>query len=440
MSVVIPNALAQADRSHVVGALKLIAKKTPDQWLARGHPARGGQLPRTWQAVNGMSNQQVIEATAVAGPNHCIDGWSYASRAMSAVFAGDMHAARHLAYYAQLRAGMALLANLGVGVFNRVNFSISAGGAIIRVDTAPFNRPHGPGMGTHDAVWECLRVWALGVQTSRVFLDLVKIRGVSLRDCLLAIWPGYSAATAVTSLIDAWGVDLRRGKDEHVYRNISSYAPHALNQLPSQVSESLSFARNLWDLFEPSGSSSFDKLDRFLLRSMLHKQHRNLTNNRNYAAGGIGARYEQLPQSIRALTTNRFLTNQDEPGSPELLQLALATSKPAKALEMLARALLLLRAATSFTHTSLVEAGLDCAGDDLRPWIDQWASSRGLWSPAAPLDVPVALWDDVEIALRELHESQQPQPTSLNDWLSRAGKGLPTLQETERIAVWSLCA
>jgi hypothetical protein len=295
-------------------------------------------------------------------------------------------------------------------------------------------------LGTHDVVWEALKTWASEVPTSRALLDLLKFRGSSLRECLDAIWPGIPATGAATSLIEAWGLDLKRGKDEHVYRNISSYSPQAMNPLAPSIPGALNFVRDFWAMFEPTSGASFDQLDRFMLRSLLLKQHRTVLNDQNYATGAIAARYEELPSAIRTLASVEFLTNAQEPRRPSFLQLANATTRPAQPTEMLARAFLLLRAGTALTNNSLVEAGISCATGDMRPWIDPIAAARGFWPPTQPLSDPIDLWVDVELALLEFDESIVPEPTSLNDWMARTVKGLPTIYEAERIGVWSLGA
>lgn len=437
---IIAGVLATADRGHILRALSTFANKAPNQWCPAGHPASDGQLPKGWGQVLALPAAQVVEAVAASAPNHCIDGWSYASRALSALLAGDAHAARHLAYYAQLRAGLSILANLGVGVFNRTNFVVTSAGVVTRLDQPPPKKANGPGMGTHDIVWEALKEWTTDVQTSRIFLKLVKIRGVSLKECLDSIWPGIPASGAATALIEAWGVDLKRGKDEHLYRNISSYSPQAMNPLGLTTSVGLRFVEGFWALFEPTAGSSFDNLDRFLLRSLLLKQHRTVSSNQNYSQGAIATRYQELPASIKALANVEFLTNAQQPRNPELLQHANSATKPAQPTEMLARAFLLLRVATAFTHSSFVEAGVSCAAGDLRPWIDPWAEARGFWAPGHALAEPTDLWVDVELALIEFVESLDPEPNSLNDWMARTLKGLPTIYEAERIGVWSLCA
>lgn len=436
---IISGLLAQADRSQILAALATFSQKHPNQWCPPGHPGNNGQIP-DWRTLHRVPAFKIIEAVAASAPNHCIDGWSYASRALSALLAGDSHAVRHLSYYAQLRAGLSILGNLGVGVFNRTNFIVTAAGEIKRLDTAPSKQASGPGMGTHDMVWAALKEWTDTVPTSRIFLDLIKIRGNSLKECLDAIWPGMPSTGAAKTLIEAWGVDLKRGKEQHRYRNISSYSPQAMNPLIGVAPDGLKFVQSFWSLFEPTAGSSFDQLDRFLLRSLLLKQHRTISSNNNYREGAIYKRYDNLPASIRSLVSIDFLTNIQNPRNPELIRRANSSSIVAQPTEMLARAFLLLRVATGFTYSSFVEAGVFCSLGELRPWIDPWAEARGFWSPTAPLTDPIDLWSDVEIALDDYRNSLTPEPRSMYEWMQRDAKGLPVIYEAERIGVWSFCA
>src|SRR6476661_7745516 len=53
---------------------------------------------------------QLAEYVAASAILHCSDGWGYLGRAMGAQLQGDIGTSRHLAYYAELRAAMSLLA------------------------------------------------------------------------------------------------------------------------------------------------------------------------------------------------------------------------------------------------------------------------------------------------------------------------------------------
>jgi hypothetical protein len=104
--------LLNADRGHILKATATFSGKPVFEWLTTGHPSATGSLPTNWHKIKKLKDQHVVEALAAAAPNHCIDGWSYISRATSAFLAGDLHAARHLSYYVQLRASLSILARI----------------------------------------------------------------------------------------------------------------------------------------------------------------------------------------------------------------------------------------------------------------------------------------------------------------------------------------
>jgi hypothetical protein len=431
-----PAILAQADRAHILKVLSTVGGKPASSWLAAGHPAADGQLPLSWKKVAdaAITDQQLAEVCAVAGPSHCVDGWSYAARSLSALLAGDYHAARHLAYYAQLRAGLSILANLGVGIFNKINFVIDASGKMQRLDSGQ------QGIGTHAIVWQVLETWAADPGLATALVDLVKIRGVPLRDALDAIWPGFSPVTVAATLIEGWGLDLKRGKKEHIYRNISSYAPQGLNPLAQSAHDVVQFVDEMWRLFEPRGGAGFDELDKHLLRSLLHKLRTIVEEEgKPIADGSIGTRYEYLPPTILPIVSLEFLLDQNPAHEANLLRLARSVADPAMPLEMISRAMLLLRTATAFTQANFSEAGIDGAQGQLDAWLHETAVQRGFWPPDSPTTA-LDLWDEVDYALADMATAATPPPNCLHDWLIKPEKGLPILGQAERITLWSLSA
>jgi hypothetical protein len=154
--------LAVADRAHIMAAMADFGGKPIDQWLDPTKLGYDGALPKHWPQFQAMGAPQIIRVLAASAPNHCMDGWSYVSRSLSSLLAGDPHAARHLAYYAQLRAALSLLANLGVGVVDGINFAVDASGAVRPLDPGQTDLhlqhegpAHTASYGTH---------WRLGAQ------------------------------------------------------------------------------------------------------------------------------------------------------------------------------------------------------------------------------------------------------------------------------------
>ena len=67
---------------------------------------------------------QLAEYVAASSILHCADGWSYLGRAMAAQLRGDIGAARHLAYYGELRGAISLLAAQGIGIFSGIHAAL----------------------------------------------------------------------------------------------------------------------------------------------------------------------------------------------------------------------------------------------------------------------------------------------------------------------------
>ena len=429
--------LAKADSAHVISFLSTVIGKPVGSWLAPNHPGSNGQLPRLWKTVDKLSDLERVQVTAASAPLHCLDGWAYVSRAMAALLAGDVHAARHLAYYAQLRAGISILNNLGIGIFNGINFVVRSDGSTERVD--PAQAPSGKGVGTHHIVWDALDAISRDSRMANLILEGMPVRDSTLADCLAAIWPSYSSLSAAGELIAAWGVDLRRGKREHVFRNISSYAPTALNPLTCNPAAAVEFISSAWSLFEPAAGSGFDALDKHILRSVLNRQKQMFEEN-GYATHSIAHRYDELTALVRGLASRDFLTGATDPEVPIVLTYARSAADPAEPEHMISRALLLLRVALGVTVSSLMAAGYGIDGPGLRPLLDPIAAAKGFVDPSAPAEAMSDLWDDVTLALEELTKAAQPSVASLHTWLGRKPVGLPTVSEGERIALWGLCA
>lgn len=429
--------LVAADETQLRGAFAKMRGRAPANWLRPNAPTK---VARDWSALRRMASADVVDILALSAPTHCVDGWGYASRAMTALLAGDLHAARHLAYYAQLRGALSMLANLGIGIFNQVNFVVDSRGQIRRLDTVQSGRLPDKGMGTHVAVWKALEAWSNSIQ-SRKFLVLTRLKGFSLDACLDQLWTGYSATAVVAPLIEAWGLDLARGSQDHIARNISSYEPQAFNPMPDQIGEVLEFLADMWTSLEPSGAGGFDNLDRFFLRQLFQQQHRIVTQNQLYETGAIGTKFDDLPAPIRSMAPRNFLLGKVSPTAPALLRRARARGQAPSPMDMLSRAIILLRVASAFTHTNLASSGIVFASGELRPWLDQLAIDRGFWPPAAPASDPIELWDDLDQAVNSV-QAINPLPADLCSWdamPSRWPAGLH-LAQAERAGIWTFAA
>ena len=97
---------------------------------------------------------------------HAADGWSYLGKSMLSLLRGDPHRSLHLAYYAELRAAMSLMATRGVGIFNGRNFIVLGANNVKSV---------GKGNRTHQFAWEASP--DRGVESRRRFAHKGHLRG-----------------------------------------------------------------------------------------------------------------------------------------------------------------------------------------------------------------------------------------------------------------------
>ena len=195
------------------------------------------------------------------------------------------------------------------------------------------------------------------------------------------------------------------------------------------------FISEVWRMLEPASIASFDNLDRFLLRAILQKQHRLLYKDNKFHRKAIADRYEELPHLIRFIASKDFLTGKDYPEDPMLVQQAHSDAKPAGPLDMIARSIMMLRAATAFTNSSLSDAGVQ---GKLKRMTGVLGHSRGFYPSNDGSEDPLSLWEEVEYALIALDDCINTSPHCYFDWLRQHQTGLPTIAEMERAAIWGL--
>lgn len=434
--------LKKASSDAVIESLSTYAGRPAQEWMVDGHPARQGQLLTTdgspLRNFNILSrrytNQQLAELLAATGPNHCMDGWSYLSRTLECLLAGYLHQARHLAYYAQLRAVLSILAHCGIGIFNTINFVIDNNGDVHRLDAANRRR----GMGTHLAVWEAIEAWSNEPPLAQQFLNAIRIQGVTLHDCIQSIWPSASASTLVTEIVSSWGMDIRRGAEDREIRNISSYSPHDLNPIGDKVDDRLILVGELWTTLEPGGGDGFDMLDRHLLRNLLQKIHTTISDDKDFGNGSIFNRFMELDPRIRNIASREFMIGNVESRDPLIMRRAKSTTKGSVD-GMICRALLLLRTATGFTKTAFLHAGFAPLEDNVRPWLDVTGTRMGFWHADHPPEEMGELWADVRDAMEDLHVSIAKRPIHQYDWLSTMDISAKYLSQAERACMWGMC-
>jgi hypothetical protein len=409
--------LAMADATAIRGVLASLGARAVPPWLRQGHPFPDGALPMGQAAFAAVPSVDLVEIISVRGPLHVIDGWSYVGRALNALISGNAHASRHLAYYAELRAALSILASSGVGIFNRRNVVIDALGAVHPLQDRS----------THDMCWATILHWAqLGGSLDRI-AEPISIAGVSLLEPLRDFFPGSSSAAVASYLMQEWGFDLEQGAQDRDERNRSSYHPTALSPINTSPGDDLAFLTMFWEALRPGGIT----LERHLLRILLEAEERSLNNG---TIAERGDRYARVDDRVQAAVSLRFLTRIDDPIDHQFLIYASQRGLPAHPYAMLCRAALLLRLATGMAEANLVAAGVQPAVhfDD---WWRQFGIQHGLWSPPYAPANSQELWEDVSVAL----EDAAIAPTDhRHRWNAALAGSAFRICEAERVALWGL--
>jgi hypothetical protein len=382
--------------------------------------------------------RQLAEFVAASVVLHCADGWSYLGRAQAAQLRGDVGAARHLAYYAELRAAMSLLASEGIGVFDAHHVIVKSGGAVDIFTQA----------GTHQFAGDILTEWSKSERSAPLVTELIRPAGVSLNEWLAAFTQGAGARATGEGFLKLWGFDVEYLGKDHAARAEASYTPRtAQGCSPPPSARAVEFGAALWRALAPEGNASFGILDLHLLRLSLERSYRERTNMTPKSDPSKYRRYlESAVSSVPAtLPSDRlmgFLSREYEP--EELLVLSAASKKssssdPENHLRIMARAALLLRLSSGCSRSLLTEASLD--SEALQWWSDQVAVSRALIEPD---DVPLVaadLWTDVDDALDQLGEHvASGGDVTYAALQGRCSRELSLLGGCERIALTGLAA
>ena len=378
-----PAALVQAASSLPIQQA-LLNVSAGNGWLSSRHVYADvlGALHPNNTRIDGMS---LAEYVAYSIPIHVADGWSFLARGLDAVKAGDVDSAIHMAYYAELRAAMALLAAEGVGVFNLRHVAIDANYATSDL----------VGMGTHKVVWELLKKWGADAHRSPTILDAIRVEQRTISEWLDEANIGQPARGVVAGTwLNEWSIDLESFSDDHEARNEVSYRPRRMiaTNVPvpginSRVVEPL---LRIWDSLEPSPERGGAAIDVELLARALSyaydRANRTIPEWNNF----VDRELQSASCALRAIL-KRPLGSTDR-----IVSWAQQKSSPPTGNAVLARATLLLRVANAVCAQRLNQSRI--TRTDLEFWWNTVGLEYGLWANGDEPEDFADLWGDVEDA------------------------------------------
>jgi hypothetical protein len=377
---------------------------------------------------------EYIAASAIV---HSLDGWAYLGRAIHALLVGDHDAARHLGYYAELRAAMSLLASEGIGVFNRKHVVVSRLGRCSLMPRSP---------GTHVFVWEALEEWVNSPSAASHVLGMISGGESRLDEWMnhVGAIPAFQGQLAKAWLL-GWGLDISQLADDREARNLSSYRPTSLTTgRPLDANSVFKFVSTMWRLCEPTEENPFAALDRVLIRASLQRAFRAA---QGHPPASAKQRFSQFvhrvlaslqPTAVPGIDWHRFITELNT--SPfDVLKLAAKRDSPRHpwhAVQVISRAFLLLRISTGSSEglISQLPAG---AAARLAFWVTQIGADRGLW-PLNPAHVSsVDLWVDAADAIEEIGRNLAQIDSFFALW-RMFPSAAEMLSSSERICLWGL--
>ena len=365
--------------------------------------------------------EHVVNYVAVSALHHCYDGWANLSQAVAAEISANPTVARHLSYYAELRAAMSILAAQGIGVMGERH-------AIIK-DEGKYDIIKGH---THNTAWKALALWTDDTNYALV-TDTIRPADMPLSDWTTAIVPGGSKSLADTWM-KAWSVDFHKMPGDRRSRNRATYQPTAVTSAgPRAAGDVARTLIDLWQLVEPQGGAGFSRLDSYLLRQAVKRLRRALPREQQSRVT-VNSIMENLPLSESSRRYWRGVLLAGTQDGDEFLAGAASDCYGSK--QLLARALLLLRLATGSVSRLLSES-MDEARTKLAFWWHDLRVKRHLWPGDKPPDVFSDLWDDVDVALARIDDWTRHNARGCYYDLWRAhARDVAVLATTERIFLW----
>ena len=395
------------------------------------------KVKRDGQDNDNFIHSHLIDYVSASAFGHCYDGWSYLARALEAEMSGDPDAARHLGYYAELRAAMSLLAAEGVGVFNHHHAVVLATARCRSIRGGP----------THGFTWDALDYWASLSRSADTLFRAIRPAGIPLVSWLQAF--GGSGGFLATSWLKEWGLDLARLSRDRDARNLASYRPTPFTSPgPRSIPDTIAAVVHLWSLCSPGSRGEFSSMDRHLLRLALRLLFTNKTGRspkqaiRIYASQVAVMLNGQMISDAERTRLQQFLLYETEGDTPDLFLAAGRSDRPTHidhSKQVLARAALLLRVATG-SLTTLLEESNTVFRNDLVFWWTKPAVRRRLWPTGAAPTAFSDLWGDAEEAMQALSEwtQQAPDPECRKSFWTQHSNDASTLATPERIFLWGI--
>jgi len=395
-------------------------------------------------------NNQLGEYIAISSLLHCVDGWSYLGRALECHSRGDIHNSIHLAYYAELRAAMSILAVQGIGIFDRQHFVIDQDKKCLLIANPTEHNSHG----THEIVWLAFKFWSEQKDARDLLMEIIHPFNYPLKEWFSAIQKveRTNEDPILGKFLRDWGMDLDFFIDDKKMRNELSYRPTKIKNLVEyNFEKNLNFLSNFWRFFEPSEINRFENLDRYLIlytiNSIFNRSEIDIFDDDIDEVMNFETKINSLLnamniEGIKSQNLSKFLCNFDPQASniiSESTKKGYTFSHKIEHAPIISRAALLLRVSTGLCSRLLENTGI--SKDELAFWWNPLGVERGLWKLGEEPDEFTDLWADIESAIEETKKwncENHEEQSCLMNLINSHSQYLMRLGECERIALWGL--
>lgn len=425
----------QIPNKNLIGPRNYFLRNTKDKVDDLNKRTNTGGIISFINPLTSKKRKHIEEYISSSVLVHNSDGWNYLSRSIDSLINGDISCSIHLAYYAELRAVMSLMAYEGIGIFNTQH---------IWFDSAK-NATLFKGYTTHKLVDESIEIWANQTTKKNILFDLVRIKNNSLSDWIRET--GFSsrskyARSIANTWLKKWSIDLHL-KEDQLLRNEMSYRPH-YDIKNVEINLSLEKLSEIWELLEPTNANSFPLLDQHLLRIALEEIYTKSKGRRpsrieyeNYLKDIFRRIGESPTQSLFG-----FLIRDTSPNDPMIINEAKKDNLNFKVnkkdpFPLICRAIMLLRLSTGGAKNLIERSTLD--KDDLVFWSDRICYNSGISDANPSLIDPIDLFADVRDSINDLRSNFKTLNCVREPFLLYP-EAMFNIKQFQRAGIWGIMA
>lgn len=371
--------------------------------------------------------------------SHLLDGWGYLSQSVNALMSGNTGAAIHLAYYAELRAVMSILASEGIGVFNNKHIGLKDNADFsLFLKKSTVNSPRGKPLGTHEFAWDAFEKWCRSdVKPSYNLLRIFKVKGSTFSELLPGFHPQATqlvSSTIAKTWLKNWAFDVKKYKSDRNLRNFVSYRPQSISDFDKQqdFKSTIEKVYSLFHVLSPTSTNPFDYLDKLLLRALFDELYKrpeissrgSLSDLMEDSLTSVGASFDSTTKQI-------MLSN-----NPSHMIFTEASKVATEPIPIISRAALLLRVATGSTSVLLEDANV--SKNDLNFVWDNYGFNNGFWDSARPVSDFYKLWSEIETGFSNFSYNTSHLDNSSLIIRNELNEDINKLTQFNRACLWGL--